>query len=381
MEVFDIVTLILQKVNYPNIHRLFVFILLPIGLLYFIFATTNNKTTTLNDPLPVDSKQKGAHVFGILDSTNCHLLTRNNIEWVTFVTWGYQDDYDSPIVRHHNGDSTMIQKSDSSWRNHLAFVHSAGFKIFVKPHIWVSDPSDGKWRADIFPANEDNWKSWKKTYRDFILRYANLSQQANAEMFCIGTELSRLSVEKPVFWKELIREVRRIYSGKIVYAANWYNEFEKITFWEELDYIGIQAYFPLVKNKYPTVQQISKGWNTYLPSMESVHKKFNRQIVFTEMGYKSTADSAIEPWVWMEHSSSRNKAFSAETQANCYKAFFNTVWTKNWLAGVHIWQLRSDYTEKKNTGNNRNFTPLGKPAEKILSKGFEIKETKRKNAY
>jgi len=46
---------------------------------------------------------------------------------------------------------------------------------------------------------------------------------------------------------------------------------EKITFWDELDYIGIQAYFPLVDNKYPTAEEISKGWNDYFPAMEAIH--------------------------------------------------------------------------------------------------------------
>lgn len=161
------------------------------------------------------------------------------------------------------------------------------------------------------------------------------------------------------------------YSGKITYAANWYNEYEKIIFWDDLDYIGIQAYFPLVENEYPNVEEISEGWNKYLPSIESVHKKFNRKIIFTELGYKSTSDSAISPWEWIENPASQNKTLSLETQANCYQAFFNTVWSKEWFGGVYFWQLRTDYKERRNRRNNRDFTPMEKPAEKIIAKGFE----------
>lgn len=214
----------------------------------------------------------------------------------------------------------------------------------------------------------------EKSYRDFILRYADLAEQAQAEMFCIGTEFSRLSVEKPLFWKSLIRDVRLIYSGKLTYAANWYNEFEKITFWEDLDYIGIQAYFPLAKNKYPTVKQISKGWKKHLPTIKSVYKKYQRKILFTELGYKSTADSAISPWEWMDNPYSDHKTFSAETQANCYEAFFNTVWGKEWFAGVHIWSVRSNDAESAKGRNNLDFTPLGKPAESVIAKGFRFSQ-------
>ena len=182
-------------------------------------------------------------------------------------------------------------------------------------------------------------------------------------MFCIGTEFSRLSVEKPVFWKNLIREVRKIYSGKITYAANWYEEYEGIEFWEDLDFIGIQAYFPLVNKEYPSVEEISKGWNKYLPSVKSVSKKYKRRVLFTELGYKSTSDSAVRPWEWVdEQEIRRKKTFSGETQSNCYLAFFDRVWSEDWFAGVHIWQMRSDFKERKGPKQNLDFEPQGKPA-------------------
>ena len=370
-----------------NIHRSSIPVILAIGLLSFFFVFSQWQTiherfdnspilaiksdiTSPKDSTIFQDKQRGAHVFGRLDSSNFQFLYRNNIEWVTLVAWASQGDYDSPIVRHHNGDSLRMRQSDADWIKRLELVHSQGFKVFFKPHVWIDNPSDGKWRSDVFPTNEANWESWKKSYREFILRYANLAQQADVEMFCIGTEFSKLSVQKPLFWKALIQEVRTVYSGQITYAANWYNEYEKITFWGDLDYIGIQAYFPLVKNKYPSVRQISKGWRKYLPTIKSIHKKYNRPILFSEIGYKSTADSAIRPWEWMDNPYSKDKAFSAETQANCYEAFFNTLWEKEWFAGIHIWQLRSD-NAGNNGKNHLGFTPLGKPAEGVIAKGFK----------
>lgn len=364
-----------------NTYRLL--IILSIGLLYFLFtqssalnhhldyhwnAPKSNTTSYVNT---VKEKQKGAHVFGIVDSTNYQLLTRNNIEWITLVAWGFQRNYDSPTVRHHNGDSTMIRQDNSNWLKQMELAHSLGFKLFVKPHVWISNHSEGKWRSDIYPTNDKNWELWKKSYTNFILRYAKLAQQAHAEMFCIGTEFSRLSVEKPLFWKKLIQDVKRIYFGKITYAANWYNEYEEIVFWKDLDYIGIQAYFPLTKSESPSVKHISQGWNDYLPTIQAVHKKYNRKVLFTEIGYKSTTDSAIDPWAWVNDPSSTDKLLSTETQANCYTAFFNTIWAKEWFAGAHIWQLRSDYKKNNKSVKNLDFTPLGKPAETIIAKGFE----------
>ncbi len=180
------------------------------------------------------------------------------------VPWGFQDDFDSPIVSHHSGDSSQILKHNAFWQNQIEMVRKAGFKVFYKPHLWIDKPSNGTWRSDVFPANDDNWELWKSSYSNFIFRYAKVAELAQAEMFCIGTEFSRLAIEKPIFWRKLIKEIRAIYSGKIIYGANWYNEFEEISFWDQLDYIGIQAYFPLVNNEHPSVEQLSKGWKKHV---------------------------------------------------------------------------------------------------------------------
>lgn len=366
-----------------SIHRLTFSFILPAGLLFLVFSIgllftetsgyagpSATETSCADIVTSADYKQRGAHVYGVMDSTNFEYLNQNNIEWVTIIAWANQDDFDGPVVGHHNGDSAYIAKSDSSWRARIESIRAAGFKVFVKPHVWVTNPSDGKWRSDIFPANEENWKLWQNSYSDYILRYARIAEQAGAEMFCVGTELTRLTAERPHFWRNLIKEVRAVYSGQLTYAANWHKEFEQIAFWDELDFIGIQAYFPLTRNEYPTVQQLSQGWNEHLPAIEAVHKDFNRKVLFTELGYKSTATSAINPWEWIEDTSPDQDPYSPETQANCYQAFFNTVWSKEWFAGVHLWVLRSDFV-KGNTKMNSNFTPQGKPAELIIAEGFE----------
>lgn len=321
-------------------------------------------------PAPVVAKQKGAHVFGRFDTTNLEPIAQNNYNWITLVPYGSQKDYDSPTMHYYKGDSARMARRDSVWKSKIDIAHSHGFKVFMKPHIWLDKPTEGKWRNEIYPVTEDNWELWQKNYREFILFYAEIAEKNNIELFCIGAELTRLTLEKPLFWRSLIKDVREIYSGQLTYAANWSSEFENISFWDDLDFIGIQAYFPLVKNENPTVAEISEGWSKHIPIIETIHNKFDRKVIFTEMGYKSTADSAIEPWQWIENFSEDKVKLSYETQANCYEAFFNTIWPKDWFAGVHIWQLRSDYKEV-NTYSDRDFTPQFKLAEDIIAKGFK----------
>lgn len=321
-------------------------------------------------PEPVAEKQGGVHVFGRVDSANLARLHQDNVSWVTLVPWGFQEDIDSPEVEHHDGDSLNIMYHDSSWTSQIQEFRTAGFKVFYKPHLWLGSPPEGMWRSDVYPANEADWATWSATYRNFILRYAKVAERGQAEMFCVGTEFSRLSVEKPDFWREIIREVRAVYSGKLTYAANWYNEYEQVPFWEELDYIGIQAYFPLTEHKNPSVAQVVAGWGEHLPVIQSVSERYDRPVLFTEMGYKSTTDSAIEPWKWVDYSGEQRHDYSLVTQANCYQAFFDTVWTQDWLAGVHLWQFRGDFKDRDGEVDV-DFNPQGKPAEGVIRKGFE----------
>ena len=90
------------------------------------------------------------------------------------------------------------------------------------------------------------------------------------------------------------------------------------------------------------------------------------------MGYKSTEDSAIEPWEWIRRGqSNEERGYSLETQANCYQAFFDTIWDADWFAGAHIWQLRVNSRRRRRQSSNLDFTPLDKPAEKVIAEGFE----------
>lgn len=315
------------------------------------------------------AKQRGAHLFRYRDTTDFSFLDEMNIEWLTLVPWGYMGGVQDSIVGHHRSrrGRTMAQ-ADSSWISNIKKVSAKGYKIFLKPHIWLHSPEAGKWRSDIYPKNEADWITWKESYREFILRYARVAEAGGAEMYCIGTELTRLSKEMPQFWRELITEIKEVYSGKLTYAANWYKEYEDITFWDELDYIGIQAYFPLVKNESPSREELTTGWNKHLPKIKGKADQYGKQILFTEMGYKSTTDSGITPWEWMDYEKNKRE-YCLETQANCYQAFFDVFWQQPWFAGMHIWQLRGNHRYRDDY-DNLDFTPQGKPAVEVIAKGY-----------
>ena len=331
-------------------------------------TVVENHSDVATDFYKKDQKQRGVHVFGRLDSLSLKELMKNNVEWITLVPFGGQSDYDSPSVRMGR-DSLRQLRRDSSLKRNIEVAHAAGFKTFLKPHIWMSNPSDGKWRSDIFPTDENAWLEWSASYRKFIMHYAKIAAEKEVELFCVGTEFTKLTKAKPLYWKTLIADIRPFYKGELTYAANWYKDFEHISFWKDLDYIGIQAYFPLTKNHNPSVAEIKAGWKPHLKALERVQKQFRKPILFTELGYKSTPDSAVEPWLWPSYDKNLVQKISNETQANCYEAFFQTIWHKKWFAGMHIWQWHT-HSRRRGGTQKHGFTPKQKPAENIIAKGF-----------
>lgn len=348
----------------------FLFFLLVSWLMVIISCRHSQLSTNID--FTSTPKQKGIHLFGSIDSSNILPFRDNNYDWVTLVTYAGQRDIDSPNIRmrRHKTDSIARVRRDSSWSKRINILHNAGMKVMLKPHIWLSAPQDGKWRSDIFPKNDEDWNIWKNSYREFILMHAQIAEKNDVELFCIGAEFTRLTLEKSDYWRGLIKEIRSIYSGQLTYAANWYKEYENIDFWEELDYIGVQAYFPLVDKLDPTVEALNKGWQKYIDEMLAISSKHKKKILFTELGYKSTNDSAIKPWEWVEDKGDQETTKSFSTQENCYQAFFDSVWDQPWFAGVHIWQSRTDHMAGRGY-SDLNFTPQGKPAEKIIAREFE----------
>lgn len=316
----------------------------------------------------IDNKVRGMHFFGgRVDSLKITELTKGNIEHVILVPYADQEDYNTPMGKL---SEERLLRRDSSYSSTIAIAQKMGVDVIIKPHIWIYAPSDGKWRADIWMDSEEDWNEWESNYTDFILTYAELSERFQLPLFCIGNEYYLSTTKHPDYWKGLIKQVREIYSGELVYGANWDREYKELPFWDELDYIGIQSYFPLTDHDDPEYEKIRSGWDSHLKEIKSISDQFDKKVIFTELGYKSTPDAARLPWAWEDFMGNQLTRISNKTQAFCYQAFFDKVWDQDWFAGVMIWQWQS---HDDGESANHNFTLKGKPAFDEMAKGFKLK--------
>src|SRR5262249_28895385 len=146
----------------------------------------------------------------------------------------------------------------------------------------------------------EHWRLWFDNYRRFILHYASVAQAEGMEVLCVGAELVSATRGHESEWRRLIAETRAIYHGRLTYAANWDREFEQIKFWDALDYIGVQAYFPLAGGDHPTLDDLKKGWAPHVEHLAALSRRFDRPVLFTEIGYASAPGAAARPWAWGE---------------------------------------------------------------------------------
>lgn len=368
------------------IKSVFVKVLLPVFTVVFGFGLLRHNRTNENfkyawdfsienhsgharNLYALDHKQRGIHFFSgqKVEVEDLLPLVQNNIEWVVLVPFGWQDDANSSKLSTSFADGVVWSEKDSGIVQTIRIAKRLGIRSMLKPHVWLRN--SGKWRSDIQMDSDTEWQEWFDNYRSFILHYAEIAERSSADLLCIGTELHGTVVSKPEIWRNLITEIKKIYHGKLTYAANWNKEVEEVVFWDQLDFIGIQAYYPLVGGKNPTVKDLVEGWRPHFRAIQKLSKRYHKRVLFTEIGYKSTADAAISPWIWPGLISGVFKKVSTKTQANAYEAFFRVFWKEDWFAGVHVWKW--DVPHKSAGGRHHiGFTPQNKPAQNILAKWF-----------
>lgn len=239
-------------------------------------------------------------------------------------------------------------------------AHAKGLKVMVKPHLWVSHQG---WAGDLQFDQDSTWQNWQQSYADYILTFARMADSTKAEAFCVGTEIRKLANAHPDYWKDLIHRVKKVYSGKITYAANWDN-YQNIQFWSSCNFIGIDAYFPLEASSDSAVNEMVRAWQPYKQDLQVFSQQQNCPVVFTEMGYRSMDESYKGHW-------GEERVVNNKAQASAYEALFKSLSGEDWWWGGFIWKWYPMKPDARWDRPNTGFTPQGKPALKVLEKWYQ----------
>jgi hypothetical protein len=282
-------------------------------------------------------------------------LAATGAEWLSLLVSEYQDSVDSTRIY-----ATEATPTRPDLERAIARSQGLGLHIMLKPHV---DPLDGNWRGEIgrhFTASQ--WHSWFASYRAFIVPYAQLAQEHHLEQFCVGVEYVEAS-KHSAKWRQVVAAVRGVYSGSLVYAANHSGEELQIDWWDALDYVGVDAYYPLTSRADPSLGKLIEAWGAYTPTLASLHETWQRPVLLTEIGYRSVDWAASAPWDWQS-----DGQVDLGVQARCYEAVFETLWHEPWLEGIYWWAW--DYDPWTGGPVDTDYTPFDKPAEDVLRRWY-----------
>jgi hypothetical protein len=292
-------------------------------------------------------------------------LAETGSEWIALSFWTWQDTVHSTEIHYDYGYTV----TDRDLAHAVQQAKQLGLKVCLKP---VVNSRDGIWRARIgFPEEgEVYWAAWFRSYTNFIKHYAELAEELECEMFCIGCEMVGTE-SRTAEWRQLIQVVTNLYTGPIIYNANHGKE-EGIEWLDEVDFIGTSAYYPVASVPGDSYENMLAGWERQKPRLKSLSERFGKPLVFIEIGCRSAHGCATMPWDFTY----TDLPYSEDEQANFYRSALEAFWNEPWFAGYFWWDWSTKLYALEEASIDRGFDIYGKKAEQVLKEYYKQPITK-----
>ena len=272
---------------------------------------------------------------------------------VLLVTPWFMDHFDSCKIQPKSKRTTSLPMVHRVVKQAKAL----GLSVGLMPIVLLWKPGKDHWRGNIAPKEEADWF---RSYQEFIAAFADLAEDAEADLLMIGSEFSSLE-QKSGRWRAVAQEARKRFRGRLSYSANW-DHVDAIDWWSEVDLIGMTGYHSLTDKNEPTVEELCAGWKKIRQDLLKVLDSRNKPYFFSEIGYASLDGINKNPWDYVSPDT-----VDLDEQKDCYEAYFRT-WAKapanfrgaffyNW------WRNRDD-------DDQRQYTIYGKPAEELIRRRF-----------
>ncbi|MBF6591420.1 MAG: hypothetical protein IVW57_12960 [Ktedonobacterales bacterium] len=220
-------------------------------------------------------------------------------------------------------------------------------------HAWFDQSSNANFNLATTIVVGPEERAWIDNYTAFATHYAQISAQYRLPYFIMGDQLGDVSYDtantvksadpagvaggpkgctgrRDCEWRHVIQAIRGAsytplasrgtkpgggYGGKLVYSAAWgvsasqpavaAPEFERITWWDALDVIGVDAHFPLTRDADVSLDALTNAWHGKGPDLAGqgdifgrltrLSDKYARSVIFTSAGYESVPGSNGSP--------------------------------------------------------------------------------------
>ena len=324
----------------------------------------------------------------------------------------------------HNGADTDADTVDNDledadtladYERAIDYAKSKGLRVTIKPHSGLLQVKD------YYPEDPDRfWDS----YESMLMDNARLAARKGAYMLVIGTELGgKLSsnefgdYDNCGRWRDMIASVREIAPDvKLTYAATISNKDEsmqsneatRVCFWDELDYVGFDAYpdmndidhdataddfyermfdndrdidednsdgtadpiFSLsrFKDVHDVEDENQVEYSKFV--LDGIRRKTQRpdlKVIYTEFGGASN-ETIFDYW-----GSAEGDPVDLSTQADAWEGALRALEDEDeWLEGIVVWQVLP-FHEPSDTDSDTwraEYDPTHKPAQTVICRYF-----------
>jgi hypothetical protein len=285
---------------------------------------------------------------------------------ITVVTYRFVDRTTGKISAR-SAYGLELPPSDAVVLAALEKGEQLGMRVSLNPLLEIDNRQDigSQWRGDLDFAGP-RLADFFVNYRAYLRDMAQLVKSADADRLYIGSELQSLVTNRKArpFWKEVIQAARLSLPTrvKLSYAAN-YDSAGEVPFWDELDEIGVDAYFELTTRAEaagpgkPSLGVIKERWKAPLEEMRKLSNRHERPVVFSEWGVVPFDQTTVRPWDWEPTSKE-----DFQEQLDAYQATLEVVKPeRDWLKGVVFWH----WAMPGNEGSHYRIGPDSKIVQSI----------------
>jgi len=269
--------------------------------------------------------------------------------------------------------------SDATVARTLEQVRRGGMRAALMPVVRLQTRGPHDWRGTITPA--DGLDAWFASYRRFVLPLARIAENAGAQRFVVGSELSSLERYEDR-WRALISELRRHFTHTLIYSANW-DHAHAVRFWDALDEVGLTAYFPLGSvsvsasgsasgsvsvsasasasaSEPLSASTLARAWQGPRAEISALARRVGKPVLITEVGYPSQRTAANHPW-----DDASGADLDLHLQQRLYRSFCDAFTQTPSVSGFYVWNWFGF-----GGPHDMGFTPRGKPAASELARCF-----------
>jgi hypothetical protein len=265
-----------------------------------------------------------------------------------------------PLYQQHAGSTalwlhTRLSPTLAATADAIRAAKRAGLEVTLFPIVRLEAPrAPTEWRGTLAPADR---QAWFDSYQGLLGDLAALAAATEVTRLVIGSELSTLDGEGDLpRWRALLTRIRAVFSGGLVYSANW-DHYRDARLFDLVDEIGVVGYFNLrEKDGASDVEALAGRWRALRADIESWLGGRNKPFIITELGYRSRAGSSASPW-----DEGSGGTVDLDEQRRAFAAF-RRAWADPGapavsLDGVYIWNWYG-FGGPTSVG----YTPRGKPA-------------------